>query len=75
MRVNHTYNFVDPRTGATQTVERMGNAAKSDNRRRWGVHRHMIDSYLCEFMWRMRLRDADPFDAILFDIALFKPPM
>ncbi len=76
LRVNRSVNFVDPKLGAyTQTVERMWLGAKAENRRRWGTHRHMLDSYLCEFMWRVRLRNANPFEAILFDIALFSPPL
>ena len=76
LTVNHSLNFVDPQTGAyTQTVEREWIAAKAENRRRWGTPRHTLESYLCEFMWRMRLRAADPFEAILFDIALFSPPI
>lgn len=75
LTVNHTYNFVDPNTGAhTQTVERGWNGYKARNRARWGTHRTMLDSYLCEYMWRQRLRNADPFEPILFDMALGWPP-
>ena len=51
--VNHSRNFVDPITGAcTNRVESMWNVAKSKNRKRWGTHRALLDSYLCESMWR-----------------------
>ena len=75
LAVNHKENFVDPRTGAnTQLAECNWNVAKAGNRARWGTHRQMLDSYLCEFMWRRRLPDLNPFDEILFDIALYWPP-
>ena len=55
LTVNHSRNFVDPITGAhTQQVESLWNKAKSRNRRQHGTHRSMIDSYMCEFMWRHR---------------------
>ena len=73
--VNHCRNFVDPVTGAcTNRVEGMWSVAKSKHRRRWGVSRAMIDSYMCEFMWRARWGGNDPFSAIMNDIALLNPP-
>ena len=75
--VNHTYNFVDPVTGThTQTIESMWNRAKERNKRHCGTHRAMLDSYLCEFMWRRRVhvRGNDVCDAILNDIVAFWPP-
>ena len=73
--VNHSINFVDPQSGAhTQHVERMWRAAKQRNKRHFGTHRPMLDSYLCEFMWRSRLQGADPFEVILAHIVNFWPP-
>ena len=72
--VNHAQNFVDPVSGAcTNKIECLWNIAKSRNRRRWGTHRSMIDSYMCEFMWRQRHRNTDLFDRILLDIAQCYP--
>ena len=31
----------------------------------------MLDSYLCEYMWRERNRDQNLFTAIMRDISLF----
>ena len=74
LMVNHRYNFVDPVTGAhTQTIERTWRSAKEGNKRRNGTDRDKIDSYMAEFMWKFRLHDTDPFEAILSDIALFCP--
>lgn len=75
--VNHSVHFVDPNTGAnTQRIERSWKSAKERNKRHNGTHRQMIDSYLCEFMWRKRVRVAsgDPFETILQDIVAFWPP-
>lgn len=76
--VNHSHNFVDPETGAhTQMIERCWRSAKERNRRQNGTHRHMLQSYFCEFLWRnsVKRRDADTFNSILEDIAQFWPPM
>ncbi|XP_046663933.1 uncharacterized protein LOC124356778 isoform X2 [Homalodisca vitripennis] len=74
--VNHSENFIDPETGAhTNTVKRMWGVAKSSFRRQYGTHSKLLDSYLCEFMWRKRLTEGtNPFEAILQDIAAFWPP-
>ena len=75
--VNHSLNFVDPNTGAnTQRIERSWEAAKERNKRHNGTHRSMLDSYMCEYMWRTRtkVRHLDVFDAILADIVIFCPP-
>ena len=75
--VNHSRNFVDPVTGAhTQNIERSWKAAKERNKRHNGTHRDMLDSYMCEYMWRRRQSNngLDVFDSILADIALFWPP-
>lgn len=72
--VNHSENFVNPEDGThTNTIESTWNVAKAGNRRRWGTHRSMLDSYLCEFMWRRRLGDEKAFDKILRDIVKQNP--
>ena len=35
------------------------------------MHRNMIDSYICEFVWRKRNKDKNLFEEILNDIAQF----
>jgi transposase-like protein len=75
--VNHSVNFVDPVTGAhTQNIERSCKAAKERNMRHNGTHRSMLDSYMCEYIWRKRqgINGIDVFDNILRDIALFWSP-
>ncbi|XP_075070855.1 uncharacterized protein LOC142159896 isoform X2 [Mixophyes fleayi] len=70
--MNHRYHFVDPETFAnTQQVKQMWGSAKWGNKKRRGTNSNFLDSYLAEFMWRMRINDHDPFYAILKDIALF----
>jgi transposase-like protein len=75
--VNHSINFVDPTTGAhTQHIERAWKAAKERNKRHNGTHRGMMDSYMCEYMWRKKqiVNGNDVFESILRDITLFWPP-
>jgi len=74
--VNHSQNFVNPADGThTQNVESLWCKAKARNKRHWGTARTLLDSYLCEFMWRRRLNGRDPFDEIIQDIVLFMPPV
>ena len=55
----------------TQTVESMWRDMKTRNKAQFGTARSMIDSYLCEFLWRKMIRNENAFDAILRDIVLF----
>jgi transposase-like protein len=73
--VNHSEHFVDPISGAhTQTIESNWRIAKSRNKRQNGTSREMLDSYLCEYMWRKELGGIDAFDKILRDIVDYWPP-
>ena len=60
----------------TQNIESLWNKAKRRNRKQAGTHRSLLDSYMCEFMWRCRCerQNLNPFDAIMQDIAAFWPP-
>ena len=74
LTVNHSEKFVNPASGAcTNRVEGLWNIAKMENKKRWGLHRQTVDSYLCEFMWRRRNLHEDLFDAILRDIVICNP--
>ena len=75
LTVNHTYNFVDPISRThTQNVENMWSRAKRRNKRHNGTHRQMLESYLCEFMWRQNLNGRIKFDVVLDDIVAYWPP-
>ena len=68
--VNHSINFVDPITHAhTQNIENRWALLKYKNKKRCGTHRSMIDSYLCEFIWRTKHIGDDHFSCILSDLA------
>ena len=72
--VNHTENFVDPTTGAhTQTIESLWHVYKMQNERQCGTHRSLVDSCLCEFVWRHRYRNTDLFLQIINDMSQFHP--
>jgi hypothetical protein len=58
--VNHSTNFVCPEDPSvhTQKIERFWRPFKDANRRRNGTHEHMVDSYIAEGLWRLRLPKA-----------------
>lgn len=75
LTVNHSQNFIDPISGAyTQTIESVWAAAKRRNKKECGTSRSLLDSYLCEFMYRQRYREVDLFQQIFTDIVAFWPP-
>ncbi|GFN76105.1 transposase, isxo2-like domain-containing protein [Plakobranchus ocellatus] len=65
LTVNHNLNFVDPISGATTNhVESMWCRAKLRNKKECGTTRSLLDSYMIEFMWRMRFGE-DPFENLI----------
>lgn len=75
LTVNHSIQFVNPVNGAnTQMIESNWNQAKIRNKRHFGTARQMLDSYLCEFLWRQRIGEGNAFDIIIADMAAFWPP-
>ena len=64
--MNHSENYVDPKTGAhTQNIENFRKCAKMRNKREHGTARHMLDSYLCDFLWRDRHKNENLFEKML----------
>ena len=60
LKVNHTYNFVDPQTGAhTQNIENLWKNTKQRNKRHHGTHHMMLENYLCKWMWQQHVRNVD----------------
>jgi len=74
LTVNHSKNFVDPQTSAhTQKIEATWQVLKVRNKRHRGTRRGMVDSYICEFIWRQRHKNnEDLFKQILKDISNFQ---
>ena len=65
LTVNQQVNFVNPVTGShTNTVENMWMMAKRRNKRECRTDRGMIDTYVIEFMWRLKFGE-DPFENII----------
>ena len=65
---------MDPETGAhTQSIECLSREAKKKNKQQYGTHRRMLDSYLCEFLWRKNQGKEDLFEKISEAIARFWP--
>ena len=59
--LNYIKKFVDSETGTrahNQNVESMWNVFKGRNKLRRGTERGMIDSNLCEFIWRHRYSEV-----------------
>ena len=53
--VNHSHHFVNPATGVhTNNIEARWSACKATFKRRYGVTRRHLPSYLDEHMWRAR---------------------
>jgi transposase-like protein len=70
--MNHSFHFRDPATGVhTNHVESYWNRVKLRLKRMKGCHRHMLPSYLDEFMWRERYGKTrlDAFQNMMADIA------
>ena len=68
--VNHSRHYVDPVTGVhTNNIEARWSACKASFKRRFGIAREMIPSYLDEHMWRVRHPRPETFEAIVAAIA------
>ncbi len=69
--VNHSYNFLDPDTGAhTNKIEGLWSQAKRKFKEMNGCSRAHLQSYLDEFVWRTNngFSRPDAFDEILNEI-------
>ena len=74
LTVNHSQNFKDPKTGAhTNTIESLWGKAKMRNKKDCGTARSLLDSYMCEFLWRHRNKGKDLVAQIYKDIGEFYP--
>jgi len=75
-QVNHSYNFLNPDDPNihTQTVERLWGSAKWRNKRHRGTARHLLKSYLAEFMCRQEAGGENFFDWIVDKIGLMWVP-
>jgi len=63
--VNHSINFVDPRTGIhTQNVESYWNKNKTRCKKMKGVKKEFLQDYLNEFMWRDNI-SGDSFEKLM----------
>ena len=70
--VNHSKNFLNSRGYGTQTMECHWGVWKSYNKKRNGTHRHTIDSYIAEYIWRNRNANRNILDAMYEDIKTFQ---
>jgi len=51
--VNHSRHYMDPATGVhTNNIEARWSACKAGFKRRYGIARHLLPSYIDEYMWR-----------------------
>ncbi len=72
--VDHSKNFKDPISSEhTNQIESLWASAKMRNKKECGTSRSLLDSYMCEFLWRKRNKNKDLEEAIYSDIAAFVP--
>ena len=72
LTVNHSQNFVNPRSKVhTQNIENLWRNLKQNFKRMLGVHETMLESHIDEFLWRQQFgkTPSDAFVNILSDIA------
>ncbi|XP_029652239.1 uncharacterized protein LOC115225419 [Octopus sinensis] len=71
--VNQSIAFVKLEDGTDiQQVESTQASIKEGIKRRRGTHPSMVDSYLCEFMWRRKYENCNLLDKLLECIANFR---
>lgn len=69
LTVNHTYNFVDPNSGAhTQNIERMWREVRS-NIPRYGRKKDFNAGYLAEFWWKRNVQLNSRVHQFLVEVA------
>ncbi|KAF0989135.1 hypothetical protein HZS_6066 [Henneguya salminicola] len=57
----------------SKSYTKIGDRFKRQKRRK-EKRRHLLDSYISEYIWRCILNNQDPFKKILKNIAQFWPP-
>ncbi|KAL7635439.1 UNVERIFIED_CONTAM: hypothetical protein RMT77_014508 [Armadillidium vulgare] len=74
IQINHSKNIIHPISGGahTQNIENTWFLLKRRNKKHCGIHRQMLDSYLCEFVWRTKFSGKDLFLSMLKCISEFK---
>ena len=72
--VNHSQHYVDPATGVhTNNIEARWSACKASFKRRYGITREHLPSYIDEYMWRSRHPHPDTFTALIDAIRVQYP--
>ena len=69
--VNHSKIFKNPYIGVnTNNIECLWRDAKMKNKKMYGTNREMIESYLCEFLWRnyIKKKKLEHFESLLMQI-------
>ncbi|XP_018406348.1 PREDICTED: uncharacterized protein LOC108782553 [Cyphomyrmex costatus] len=75
LTVNHTYNFVDPDSGAhTQNIERVWREVRA-NIPRYGRREYHLERYLCEFLFKRAYAKKDRIENFFDLIAELYPPL
>ncbi len=73
LTVNHSIHFVNPTTEVhTQNIENSWMRAKCKQKKLFGLHRTMLQSYLQEYMWRQEFGDQ-PFRNLVKQISELYP--
>ncbi|CAF1619035.1 unnamed protein product, partial [Didymodactylos carnosus] len=73
LTVNHSISFVNPNTGVhTQNIENTWMLAKRKHKKQGGFNRHLLQTYLEEFMWRQEFGD-EPLKNLVLQINSLHP--
>ena len=66
-----TRNCIHWNTEMTLYLGEKEDRFRCKNKKRWGTHRSMVDSYLCEFKWRQQNKEKGLFEEIFNNIVKY----
>ena len=72
--MNHSIEFVNSETGEhTNTIESTWQKFKNGHKKRFGTHRSLFATYLCDFLWRREFGGPDILFHFWSQVAMLYP--